>query len=81
MKKITHEEFSKEVEVESKRLVSWLKKTESPSDACEQLILSILFDVGLNHYETIGIFEELKLRYREVSMQVLEECFEDGQKD
>ena len=61
------------METESQRIVQWLNKFESPSSACEYFISEVLFNLDVNHYEILGLLEEIKLRYREIIINVRSE--------
>lgn len=72
-KVITQEEFCKGLETESKRIASWVNKTSSPSDACESFIFYLVCDLNASYYGVLGMLEEVKLRYRELSRKAMEE--------
>jgi hypothetical protein len=71
--KLTHEEFFKGLEVEVKRIVEWLNKTDSPTDACESFIFFLVTELGYDHFTTVGILTEVLLEWRNKSIEVLKE--------
>ena len=73
MEKITQEEFYKDLDVESKRLVEWFNKTESPTDACKDFIYQLVTELGESHFTTIGILTETLFEWRNKSNEVLVE--------
>ena len=70
---INQAQFEKGLNFEAKRLTKWLNKTESPLDACESLIFYLINNLDASYYEIIGLLEEAKLRYREITQQVMKE--------
>lgn len=46
---------------------------EYRSDAASMIIREAVIFGSFNHFEALGILEEAKLEYREISMQVLRE--------
>ena len=74
---ITYEQFYKDLNPEIERLVKWIKKTESPSDACKDFIFHLVTELGESHYTTLGILTEVLHEWRNTSDEVLSEE-EDG---
>jgi len=65
--------LTKKLENAVKKVTDIIKEDESPSDAAEWCIGEIVVQVADNHYEALGIFEEAMQRYRQISLEVLEE--------
>lgn len=70
---ITQEEFYKNLDVETKRLVEWFNKTESPTDACKDFIFYLVTELGESHFTTVGILMEILLEWRNASEGVLKD--------
>ena len=74
---ITQKQFEKGLNFETKRIAQWLNRTESPMDAAEQLIFYLICDLDGSYYEIIGMLEEVKQRYREITREALKEVSEE----
>jgi hypothetical protein len=70
---ITQKEFYDSLDVEVKRIVKWINKTESPTDACETFIYQLVTELGESHFTTVGILMETLLAWRTASIKVCEE--------
>lgn len=77
-KKISKEQFYKDLNVETKRLVEWFNKTESPTDACKEFIFQLVTELGESHFTTVGILMESLFEWRNISEKVLSEEAEDN---
>lgn len=69
---ISQEEYHKDLQEEAKRISKWLNKSESPLDDYEFFIFYLLCDLNTNYCSILGLLEEIKLRYREISLKTLE---------
>lgn len=73
--KVTDEDIDQEIE----RLVSLFKQipydtvTGFKARSAERLIAQVINYAALNHYEALGILEEAKLQYREISLEIMDE--------
>ena len=72
-KQITQEEFYKSLDIETKRLVDWFNKTESPNDACKDFIYNLVTELGESHFTTVGILTEALFEWRNKSDEILRE--------
>lgn len=75
---MTQIELQQEVEKRIKEICNLITNARdqhnlSVSDLTEKCIFDLANYGGQNHYESIGILEEAKLRYRQKSMEVIEE--------
>lgn len=63
------------VEDKADELAEFIKdiNIENKSDIANRLIHEILVWCSYNHYEALGILEEVKLEYRDISKKVMEE--------
>jgi len=61
-------QFYKSLDIESERILKWLSKQETPIFSLEDFIFWLIIDSNLNYYEVIGLMEEIKQRFREVSL-------------
>ena len=73
MNKITQQEFYNKLNEETKRLVDWFNKTESPTDACKAFIYELVTELGESHFTTVGILVETLFEWRNKSDEVLNE--------
>lgn len=73
MAKISIEEFYRDLDMETRRLVEWFNKTESPADSCKDFIYQLVTELGESHFTTIGILTEALLEWRNRSDEVLRE--------
>jgi len=75
-----NEQFEKkltidEIELEVNKIKDFFSQipSELKSDAAERFIYETIIWGSRDHFQAIGILEEVKLRYREISLGILEE--------
>ena len=78
----TQEEIMELLDEEVKKAKEIISQSESDLDALEYFIFELVTNVPdeMTHYEIVGLLEEVKLRWREVSKEALEEELPENQR-
>ena len=73
LEKLEQEEMIPLLDKKVNEVFETLQKSDSSLDATEYFIFELINKLDVNYYEQIGLLEEVKLKYRDVFKEVMEE--------